>query len=255
MPLRERAAQTLASMNQPSARESLLKVLVTAPAPLQNAIAAGLALTANGADQLLDAVTAGKASERLLWEWSVNIRLTKQPRARERLAKLTRGPSPADRRLQELLQQRRSGFVSAKTDAARGGKVFEKSCANCHQIAGKGAKVGPQLDGVGVRGLDRLLEDIIDPNRNVDQSFRATTLTLKNGQIVSGLLLREEGEVYVLADAQGKEVRITKSETEERTVSQLSPMPANLADQVAESDFYDLLAYLLTLRPTQPKSP
>ena len=39
------------------------------------------------------------------------------------------------------------------------------------------------------------MEDILDPNRNVDQTFRQTNLALKSGQIVSGLLLREEGEV------------------------------------------------------------
>src|SRR5205085_1121100 len=132
----------------------------------------------------------------------------------------------------------RGGFAAARADAQVGIKVFEKHCAACHQIAGKGAKVGPQLDGIGIRGLDRLLEDLIDPNRNVDQAFRATTLVLRSGQIISGLVLREEGEVVVLADAQGKEVRYTKSMIEERTVSQLSPMPANLMDQIPEADFY-----------------
>jgi hypothetical protein len=32
-------------------------------------------------------------------------------------------------------------------------------------------------------------------------------------------------------------------------VSQLSPMPGNLADQIPEAEFYDLLAYLLTQQP------
>ena len=94
--------------------------------------------------------------------------------------------------------------------------MFEKSCAICHQIGGKGAKIGPQLDGIGLRGLDRLLEDTLDPNRNVDQAFRLTSLTLKKGQIVQGLLLREEGAVLVLADQQGKEVRVEKKDVEER---------------------------------------
>ena len=76
----------------------------------------------------------------------------------------------------------------------------------CHTLASKGAKVGPQLDGVGIRGLDRLLEDVLDPNRNVDQNFRMTILNLKDGKVVRGLLLREEGEVYVMADDKGKEV-------------------------------------------------
>ena len=132
---------------------------------------------------------------------------------------------------------------------------FDATGLGCHQIGGQGAKIGPQLDGIGIRGIDRLLEDILDPNRNVDQAFRSTTLALKNGQIVSGLVLREEGEVVVLADVQGKEVRVSKNTIEERSVSQLSPMPANLADQIPESDFNHLLAYLLAQRPTEGNKP
>jgi len=131
---------------------------------------------------------------------------------------------------------------------ARGARVFEKSCANCHQLEGKGARVGPQLDGIGSRGLERLLEDVLDPNRNVDQSFRVTNLALQSGQIVSGLLLREEGQVLIVADSQGKEVRVPKTTVEERSTAQLSPMPANMADQIPEPDFNDLMSYLLKHR-------
>ena len=70
-------------------------------------------------------------------------------------------------------------------------------------------------------------------------------------QIVSGLVLREEGEVVILADAQGKEVRVTKSTIDERNLSPLSPMPANLVEQISEPDFYHLMGYLLSLRPTK----
>ena len=56
-----------------------------------------LAGNPQGAEKLLDAVTAGKASERLLWEWSVNVRLTKHARVKDRLAKLTRSPLVARR--------------------------------------------------------------------------------------------------------------------------------------------------------------
>ncbi len=99
-----------------------------------------------------------------------------------------------------------------------------------------------------------MLEDILDPNRNVDQAFRLTTLNLKKGQVVSGLLLKEEGAVLVLADAMGKEVRVPKDTVEERSTSQVSPMPANIAEQVPEADFYNLLEYLLTLQ-SKPDKP
>jgi hypothetical protein len=73
-------------------------------------------------------------------------------------------------------------------------------------------------------------------------------LALWYGQVVSGLLLREEGDVLVLADAQGKEIRVPKPTVEERSTAQLSPMPANLAEQIAELEFYDLMTYLLSHR-------
>ncbi len=249
--LRERAANGLALLNQPESLAALVAALPTATARLQNAIASGLVGSPAGIDRLLKAIEEGKASPRLLREPAVEPRLsrTSLPGLAERVAKLTKGLPPADQRAQELIAQRRAGFAAAKTDAAQGARLFEKHCAICHQISGKGAKIGPQLDGIGVRGLDRLLEDVLDPNRNVDQAFRLTTLSLKNGQVVSGLLLKEEGEVLVLADAQGKEVRVPRNSVDERSVSQLSPMPANFVEQISEAEFHHLMAYLLRQRP------
>jgi hypothetical protein len=66
---------------------------------------------------------------------------------------------------------------------------------------------------------------------------------------VYGLLLKEEGEVLVLADNQGKEVRVPGNTVAERSISPLSPMPANFVDQVSEADFYNLIAWLLTQQP------
>lgn len=246
-PVREKSAQLLSGINLPEAQEPLVQALPAAPSRLQIHIAVALAGSAAGAEKLLEAVAAGKASGRLLQERFVELRLANLnlPGLNERVVKLTQGLPPADQGVQKLLQRRRTGFAAAKTDSSRGLKVFEKNCANCHQLANLGAKIGPQLDGIGVRGLDRILEDLLDPNRNVDQAFRMTTLNLNNGQIVSGLLLREQGAVLVLANAQGQEVNVPKDTVEERATSQLSPMPANLAEQIPESDFYDLLAFLL----------
>ena len=129
-----------------------------------------------------------------------------------------------------------------------GVQVFEKHCAACHQVGSKGTKIGPQLDGIGIRGLDRILEDVLDPNRNVDPAFRMTRITLKDGRDLQGLVLREEGEVVVLADDKGKEVRIEKKQIEERTISPLSPMPANWADIIPAEEMNHLLAYLLAQR-------
>jgi putative heme-binding domain-containing protein len=252
--MREQAAGVLGQNGQPAARERLLDALATAPGRLQVAIAGQLAASGDGAQALLDRIEAGKASPRLLKERAVEPRLKASgvPDVERRLEELTQGLPAGNETIAALLELRRVGFAAATTDAGRGAQVFEKNCATCHQIGGKGAKIGPQLDGVGIRGTDRLLEDILDPSRNVDQAFRVTTLALNDGRVVTGLLLREEGEVLVLADSQGKELRVEKGAVEQRTLAPLSLMPTSLDEQVPEADLHDLLRFLLDQREKAP---
>ena len=255
--LRDTAATLMAASGRPAAIRILIEALPVAPGRLQAAIAAGLGRRRDGAEAMLDAIAAGKASARLLQEQPVAVALKQgnPPRLAERLKTLLAGLPPADQKLAALIDQRRSSFQTSsriyRTEEMAA--TYEKNCGICHQLGGKGARIGPQLDGIGSRGLDRLLEDILDPNRNVDQAFRVTSLALENGQVVSGLVLREEGEILVLADSQGKEVRVPKAAVVERKVSPLSPMPANLADQISPNDFNVLLDYLLSKR--EPANP
>jgi putative heme-binding domain-containing protein len=248
--VREQAAIALAGTNLPEGHAELVKALESSPAAMQKVIALGLAGSQQGAKVLLDAVAAGKASARLLVEQPIEARLrqTNVPNLAQTLAKLTRGLPKADERLHKLITQRSKDFTNAKTDPAVGAKLFQTHCGICHQIKNQGAKLGPQLDGIGNRGLERLLEDILDPNRNVDQAFRSTVLNLKDGKLVSGLFLRQEGKILVMADDKGKEVRIPEENVERRSMSPQSPMPANFAEEIPERDFYHLLAYLLGQR-------
>src|SRR5262249_22983969 len=113
--LREHVAGALAGLNQQESRAELLKVLPTAPARLQSAIAAGLAGSPQGAEALLDAVKAGKASARLLLEKPVELRLnqSKLPDLKDRVAKLTAGLPAVDQKVQEAMNKRRDGFGKA----------------------------------------------------------------------------------------------------------------------------------------------
>jgi putative heme-binding domain-containing protein len=97
---------------------------------------------------------------------------------------------------------------------------------------------------VAVRGPERLLEDILDPNRNVDEAFRTTVAMLADGRVVSGLRVRDEAADVVFVDATGRELRVPQAEIEETTVTPLSPMPANMGDQLGEGALPDLIAYL-----------
>ena len=252
--LRLALAQQLGSVGDDSSRKALGTALATAPASLQQPIALALATTRPGADSLLNLVATGKASARLLQDKPVLDRLkaTTLPNLEARLSDLTKDlPAPDERLKQQIAKfsASQSAFASPAPDVLeKGAAHFKKVCANCHRLGNEGAKVGPQLDGIGQRGLDRLLEDILDPNRNIDAAFRATTISTNQGQVITGLKLREEGAAIILADAQGKEIRINNADIDESRVTALSPMPSNVVEQIGEQNLPHLIAFLLSQR-------
>ncbi len=67
-------------------------------------------------------------------------------------------------------------------------------------------------DGVGIRGLDRLLEDVLDPNRNVDRTLPGLTLrwSSRDGRVLTGLKRREEGDLLVFADGKGRKFKVAR---------------------------------------------
>lgn len=248
VPLRQRCVQMLAGINDPKSREELLGLLKIVPESVAVEIASGLASSKEGAETLLAAAEAGKAPAALLTESAVLQRLqgSKLPEWEARRKKLTAGLPARDDRVRKILVERREKFPKAAVDVASGKAVFAKHCVACHKLEGQGNKIGPELEGIGQRGLDRVLEDVLDPSRNVDHAFRSTLVQTTDGRVVTGLLLRQEGEVLILADAQGKEVRIPADEVENRSTSPLSPMPGNVVDLVPEAEFFNLVAYLLS---------
>jgi putative heme-binding domain-containing protein len=251
--LRSKAVQLLAGRNDSRARGTLVKYAAVASDRLARDIATGLAQSAAGGDALLTAMSAGKISPRLLQEMPIRIRLenSKPKDHTARIAALTKNLPPADERIKKLIAARAEAFAKSSVDATRGEALFIKHCAACHRLNGRGNKIGPELEGVGRRGVERLLEDVLDPNRAVDQAFRATQFELTDGRLASGLIVRREGSVVVVADAQGKELRLSNDQIETQATTSISPMPANLADTLPEPEFYDLLGYLLTQNAEQ----
>src|SRR5690606_9221240 len=129
--------------------------------------------------------------------------------------------------------------------AGRGRTLFATHCAACHRIAGVGGLIGPQLDGIGSRGLARLAEDILDPNRNVDAHFRLTRIEKTDGSILGGFVANESGEVLTLLDAAGQSHRVLLSQIASREVSALSLMPPAFGEALKADEFRDLAGWLL----------
>ncbi len=247
LPLRKKAAELLGRTPSETARAALLGALPTAPAELALSITASLAKTDPDFSALLDLLEAGKTSPAPLRHRLIAMLITQRAAAlRTRADALTENLPPEDARLDQLIAARTQTFASAKADPSKGAQVFSQNCAACHRFRNLGGNVGPNLDGVGARGPTRLIEDILDPNRNVDPLFRQTTIETTSGEFHVGANLRDQGETLLLADTAGREVTIAKTAIKAQTGSALSLMPAIYETALAPGAFHDLIAYLLS---------
>lgn len=249
----EKLASALGESGSRAAASALIAALKTAPHRLQLAIATALASTRGGAEALVAACSVGQAAPVLLREKALSDRLKalKDANLASRIEKLTANLPPANAELDKLIAARRAAFVPTEANATRGADVFARNCVVCHSIEGKGGNIGPQLDGIGGRGPDRLLEDILDPSRNVDRAFRLLVVTKRDGSVVSGLLRREEGAQLVLADLAAQETSINKNDIVGRAETETSLMPPAFGESIPAPELNDLLAYLLSKRPSK----
>jgi len=170
----------------------------------------------------------------------------------ERLQKLTANLTTANEERDKLIAERRAAFNPMTTSVTKGAEAFKQFCVVCHTLDGQGALIGPQLDGVGGRGVERLMEDVLDPNRNVDRAFRTTLLEMNDGDVQSGLYRRDEGEMVIIAQSNGKEISVPRKDIKERRTSETSLMPDNFGDAIPKEDFNNLIAFLLSKNVKPP---
>lgn len=247
---RRQMVQALIEGQNAAAPELLLKAMLSASTAEQRRVAGVLASDFGGAKLLVELAEAGRASARLLKNPQIEPQLLAAADAplRKRIAALTSRLPDESQILIDLIASRRQKHVSRPGDRELGAKLFAKTCATCHQIAGKGKKVGPNLDGIGNRGLDRLVEDILAPNRNVDVAFRSSTIVTDQGKVLNGLIKRTEGARLVLVNSKGEEISVATDSIDQNVLSNLSPMPANFGETLSEEQFRQVMAYLLSLR-------
>jgi putative heme-binding domain-containing protein len=252
----ERACTSLGNARAQPANTELIEAFRCVTGRRQTQLARTLSGSTEGAEALLNAIQQAKAPPQLLFAQELRDRLAaaKILNLDQRIATLTKGLTPPAEAIEKLIDQRLKEFPTTQASAEHGLVVFTKTCAVCHQINGQGKTIGPQLDGIGNRGVARIMEDILDPNRNVDPAFRYSTIILKDNTVISGLQRREEGDSIVFADTTGKEIRVPSGKIKRRIESTSSLMPANFGEAISSRDFYDLIAFLSNKRATTQKA-
>ncbi len=247
--LRQKAAHHLGTFGQTEVRRKLLQAMEHLPQPVARVAAGFFAWDARWAPRLLDAVQTGRVDARVLQDAHVIRGLQRHvPEAKKRLRELTAHLPPLKESLRRQIRQRATLAAQNRGNPDRGRALFEKHCQACHRLQNRGNKVGPELDGVGLRGPLRLAEDLLDPSARVDQAFRATQLLTAEGKVLTGLKLADRGQVVVLVNSEGRQVEVPRDQIEAEQVLPLSPMPANFAQVLSPQETADLLSFLLQQR-------
>jgi putative heme-binding domain-containing protein len=142
-------------------------------------------------------------------------------------------------------------YEVTKGNPANGEKVYrrkELSCVVCHAIGGAGGKVGPDMTSLGASTplADYIVEAVLLPNKRIKEGYNSVQVTTKDGEELSGNLVRESNEELILRDATAKEISIPKRNIQSRKMGG-SLMPSGLLDFLSPSERLDLYAFLWQL--------
>ncbi|GAB5403283.1 MAG: PQQ-dependent sugar dehydrogenase [Aureliella sp.] len=146
----------------------------------------------------------------------------------------------------------RTVVLAAAGDASQGERWYWNSqasqCRNCHRIGGRGASIGPDLDGIGAKRTKAdLLESLLDPSGRIEQEFQSTALLTVEGDAIVGLKVKQDAKSMTLRSADGKEHIVLLAEVDSQKTLPTSLMPSGLVADMTLEELANLLAYLKSL--------
>ncbi|MEX2380769.1 MAG: c-type cytochrome, partial [Opitutales bacterium] len=133
-------------------------------------------------------------------------------------------------------------------DPANGKRLAQASCLICHQVAGEGIALGPDLSGAGAMGNEALLRSILTPNAQLESGYYRHDIKLKDGSALSGFLVRENADSLTLRQVGADERVIARDQILAHEVSRRSLMPEGLIAGFTEEEVADLFTYLRSLK-------
>ncbi|HEY1172510.1 MAG TPA: ThuA domain-containing protein [Verrucomicrobiae bacterium] len=136
----------------------------------------------------------------------------------------------------------------------RGQKLFhseQAACSKCHQVSGVGGKLGPDLSNLIHRDYASVLRDISEPSAAINPDHTAFNIELKDGDVLTGVIMGDNAEALTLGSATGQPLRVAKNTIKSVKPSSISLMPEGLDKGLGEAAMKDLMTFLLTV-PLEP---
>ncbi len=200
---------------------------------------------------LLDAIQAGRVPPQQLTSFFVRqmARLNHPPltkRLQQEWGRLGQSSAETKAAVQTLIDAYNKAPLWAYNQQA-GKKHFQKLCATCHVSAENRPRIGPQLNGTGAKGIQYIVENILDPNAVIGKDFQARNILTHDGLVLSGVILKQTETAVTLRTATSTQT-IPRKEIDQITVSPNSFMPEGLLKPLNDRERIELLKYLMSLK-------
>ena len=97
-------------------------------------------------------------------------------------------------------------------------------------------------------GATEMLYHIQYPSGAINYNFVSHTFLLRDGRVLSGLVIDRQDEQITIGIATGQHVTFDANEVESERPQNISLMPDGLVAEFTSQQLADLVEYLLTLR-------
>jgi len=138
--------------------------------------------------------------------------------------------------------------LDLKGDPKHGHAIYLAKCSSCHRLGTEGSALGPDLVTVKNTGKEKMLTNILDPNREVAPNYTAYVVETKDGDSQVGILATETAAAVTLRMSFGIEVAIPRADIQSMHSAGLSMMPEGLEEGLKPQDLADLLEFVTTAK-------
>ncbi|MEY4854394.1 MAG: hypothetical protein RIR32_1070, partial [Verrucomicrobiota bacterium] len=233
---------------KPVERQAAVDLIATSTLPAATALRSGLA----------EKLAQGRLGDSLRLDVHAFAATSAEPAVKDALRRylaITR--KPEELATPELPYELLVAGGDPKRGRAIANEHLAANCTACHRFeSDEGSEVGPSLKSVGSqRSNTELAESLVNPSAKIVPGFGFETLTLKNGEMIAGVVTSEPGPInqsYAVRLPDGSKRTVPADELAVRTLP-VSVMPPMLGI-LTPAEIRDVVAYLETLRPKDKKA-
>jgi putative heme-binding domain-containing protein len=236
------ALRALAAHPGPEPTARMMDAWQSATPALRRELTAALLRQPERIEALLDALEAQRIKPSDLDPAGVRQLSThSRTEIRERARKVLKGAVPEER-LKAVERYREA--IELAGDPERGRAVFKKTCATCHEVAGVGVRVGPDIADTRTKTREALLGDILNPNQAIDGNYINYVVSTKDGTVHNGTIAAETSSSLTLRRAENQTDVILRQDIDEIRSTGQSLMPEGLEQSISVAEMADLLTFL-----------